>query len=153
MPDPLSPADSFARQVLFVMAGVFLLIGAASVLAPTLVSDFVNIELKDALARFDFRAVYGGLQLGLGLWIGVAALRKAWRLPALNLTMLALGGLLAGRLLSLALDAESPGVIGFGLMGLELAGLGVTVFAMIRLRRARAEEAAQERAAVQTEAP
>ncbi len=139
--------------MLFVIAAVFLLIGAASVLAPTMVSDFVNIELKDALARFDFRAVYGGLQLGLGLWIGVAALRKPWRLPALNLAALALGGLLLGRVLALLLDAESPGPIGYGLMGLEIAALGVTVFAMIRLRRARAEEVAQERAVAQTEAP
>ncbi len=135
------------------MAAVFLGIGAASVFAPTVVADFVNIKLEDALARFDFRAVYGGLQLGLGLWIGVAALRKAWRLPALNLTALALGGLLLGRALALALDAESPGPIGFGIMGLEVAGLAVTAFAMVRLRRARAEEVAQERAVAQTEAP
>ncbi len=135
------------------MAAVFLGIGAASVFAPTVVADFVNIKLEDALARFDFRAVYGGLQLGLGLWIGVAALRKAWRLPALNLTALALGGLLLGRALARALDAESPGPIGFGIMGLEVAGLAVTAFAMVRLRRARAEEVAQERAVAQTEAP
>jgi hypothetical protein len=114
-------------------------------------ADFVNIELKDALARFDFRAVYGGLELGIGVSLIVAALRKPWRQPALNMACLVLGGLILGRLISVSID-ESPGVVGWVLLGLEVALVGVAGFASLRLQRARAEERAQAVAKEQTAA-
>ncbi len=143
----LHPADAFARQVLVLTGAIFASIGLASLFVPNLVADFVNIRLDDALARFDFRAVFGGLQTGIGAFVIVAALRKAWRLPALNMASLALGGLLLGRVVSLAVD-ESPGLIGWTLLGLEVALISVILFSFLRLHRARAEERAEERAQV-----
>lgn len=151
-PTALHPADRFARQVLILMGAVCLFIGLASLFAPGSVADFVNIELKDATARFDFRAVYGGLDLGIGVFLVVAALRKPWRLPALNMASLVFGGLTLGRVVSLAID-EKPGVVGWGLMGLEVVLLAIAAFALVRLHRARAEERAQERADEQSAAP
>jgi hypothetical protein len=148
----LHPADVFARQILILIGAVWLLIGAASLFMPNGVADFMNIRLDDALARFDFRAVYGGLQLGIGVFLVGAALRKPWRLPALNMANLVLGGLILGRVVSLAID-EPPGIIGFVLLGLEVALLAVAVFALLRLHRARAEERAVVRADEQSAAP
>ena len=147
----LHPADRFARQVLVIAGAACLTIGLASLFAPVAVADFVNIELKDSLARFDFRAVYGGLDLGIGAFLVIAALRKPWRLPALNMSCLVFGGLILGRVVSLALD-EGPGVVGWVLMGLEVAVLAISAAALLRLHGARAEERAQERAAEQSAA-
>lgn len=154
MADPssaLHPADVFARQLLVLTGAIFAGIGLASLFAPDLVADFLNMRLDDALARFDFRAVYGGLQCGIGAFLVVSALRTPWRMPALNLSLLVLTGLIFGRLVSVAID-EPPGVTGWILLGLEVSLIAVLAFGWVRLKRARAEQEAQAVAAAQTAA-
>jgi uncharacterized protein DUF4345 len=64
----------------------------------------VGIELPSVHARADYRAIYGGSQIGLGLFFIWAACHPGWRgagLAALGLFALGFG---IARLLSLALD-------------------------------------------------
>jgi hypothetical protein len=64
----------------------------------------VGIELLSAQARADYRSIYGGAQICIGLFFCLAASRPAWRqagLAALSLFVLGFG---VTRLASLGLE-------------------------------------------------
>ena len=101
-------------------AAGFVLFGLVLLAAPDTLA-LVDIAPSTATARSDLRAIFGGLELGFGVWLALATRRPAWHEPALLAQLLALGGAVAGRLASLALDGV-PRPITFALGGLELAG-------------------------------
>ena len=78
------------------------------------------------------RAVYGGLELGLGVFFAAAVTRPAWHRPGLLLAALAFGGLAAGRLVAW-LVVGLPEPLGLALHAAEVLGLGL---ALVALRRA-----------------
>ncbi len=82
----------------------------------------VDLAPGTPTGRSDLRAIFGGMELGVGAFLAVAAGRPAWHGPALLAQALALSGALAGRLVSLALDGV-PRPITFGFAALEAAGV------------------------------
>jgi hypothetical protein len=52
---------------------------------------------SDAVVRAELSALYGGLELGLGVFFLLAAVRGRWVVPALALQICAFGGLALGR--------------------------------------------------------
>lgn len=84
--------------------------GVAYLIRSDRMARMVGIELRSAPARADYRAIYGGAQVGLGLFFIWAACRSSWRgagLAALGLFALGFG---IARLLSLALDRSGRDV-------------------------------------------
>ena len=65
---------------------------------------FLVITATGAPAATEFRAFYGGLEVGLGLLMLVAAAKPEWRSAGLWLVIATNGGIAAGRLLGVALD-------------------------------------------------
>ena len=95
--------------------------GVAYLVDSHVMARMVGIALPSAGARADYRAIYGGAQVGIGFFFALAAWRPAWHEPGLAaLALFALGfGIV--RLASLALDRirrDPQWVVG----ALEIAG-------------------------------
>ena len=121
----LSSVSLSLAAVAFVGAGL------AFVAAPGLLA-LVDLVPTTATARSDVRAVFGGLELGVGAWLALCVRRPAWHRPALVAQALAFGGLAAARLLSLGLDGV-PRAVTFALWVPELAGMALALLALRRL--------------------
>ena len=133
-----------AQWVLALSALPFLAIGLAFAIAPGEMGPLVSIDVADSTADNDIRAVYGGLQIGVGLFLALCVRRSEWLRPGLALQMMVFAGLLLGRTVSLG-AAGPPTTIGFVLSIGEVLGLVAGVIAQDRLRAAdaRAADAAQ----------
>ncbi|WP_397608219.1 DUF4345 family protein [Silanimonas sp.] len=64
----------------------------------------IGITATGAPAATEFRAFYGGLEVGLGLLMLVAAAKPDWRMAGLWLVIATNGGIAAGRLVGVAVD-------------------------------------------------
>ena len=64
----------------------------------------IGISATGAPAPTEFRAFYGGLEVGLGLLLLAAASRPDWRTAGLWLVIATNGGIAAGRLIGVAID-------------------------------------------------
>jgi len=59
-----------AKQiVLSFYAALFILFGIAGLVSPALISSIINFELHTPTSKVEFMATYGGLFLGLGLFL------------------------------------------------------------------------------------
>lgn len=121
---------TFARLVLIVSAALFLGFGGWLALAPEALGRFVRVDTADAVTRTEIRAFYGGLEIGLGLFLLIGACIRRWIAAALVAVILAFGGTAAGRALGLVLDApQAPAVLAFLLVEVALAILGAAALA------------------------
>lgn len=120
---------TFARIVLIGSTGVFAVIGIGFIVMPHALAPLVGIELTNVTADNDFRAVYGGVPAGLGVFLALALRRPEWELPALYVVLLTLGGLAASRVLSWWL-AGWPAPIAFGLHAMEISGIVMAAIAI-----------------------
>ncbi len=121
-----------ARTVLGLFGFVFVGVGIYFLCYPTAGADVVGIRLDTPMGRADLRAVYGGLDLAIGLLL----LRSAYRsdvLSGLRVQTYAFGGLLLGRALGQALDNPSDTLVA-RLFAIELCGLVSALVASRRLR-------------------
>jgi hypothetical protein len=127
-------AERFARLVLGLSALAFAGIGAAFLLAPEAMAARVGLSLAGATAANDVRAVYGGLQLGVGACLAWLARRPDSLRAGLTLQLFGFGGLAAARFASLLLDGH-PGALGLALHGAELVAIALGIAARARLPR------------------
>jgi hypothetical protein len=82
------------------------------------------------VTRTEIRAFYGGLEVGLGLFLLIAASIRRWIAAGLVAVILGFGCTAAGRALGLVLDApEAPGVLIFLLVELVFALLAAVALA------------------------
>lgn len=112
----------FARVILALSAIPFALIGVAFTLFPVEMGAVVGVSLADATAIADVRAVYGGLQLGCALFLGLAAANTEWTRAGLAAQLALYGGLALARVYSYA-AAGMPSALGLALHAGEIAGL------------------------------
>ncbi len=125
----------FARIVLGLLAFVYGVLALAFLASPVFFAALVDISLTSTTADNDFRAVYGGVSLGLALFFVASLSRPAWFRPALTAAALIFGCMVAARVLSWAL-AGFPAGIAYGLQLSEAAGFALTLLALQRLSRA-----------------
>ncbi len=92
-----------------------------------------GISASGAPAATEFRAFYGGLELGLGALLLAASLRPAWRVPGLWLVLAANGGIALGRLVGVAVDGVWVPFFAYALVW----ELGFAALAAAGLRRPR----------------
>lgn len=84
----------------------FLLIGANTFHDPLAAMAAVELNINSVSALNELRANYGGLQIGIGLFLLAGLCCKTMTRPALLAQALIVGGLAAGRLVSIALDGQ-----------------------------------------------
>ncbi|HSJ95551.1 MAG TPA: DUF4345 family protein [Myxococcota bacterium] len=132
----MSDAQRFARLVLAAGALAFAAPGACFLLWPDRFAALLGIAHAGSLARSDVRAVFGGLELGVGVVLAACALRRERRADGLALLLATAGAMLAARLLSLARDG-SPGPLGAALGAIETLLVVSAAVGWRRLRAAR----------------
>lgn len=127
-------AEMFPRVVLWIDALTYLGLGAWLAVDPATSLRGVNVGITAPPGQTELRAMYGGLELGLGAFLALAATRPAWREAGLWMAALSVGGLGTARGLSALLDASSPMLWGF--VALELGATALNAAAIVAQRRA-----------------
>lgn len=93
------------RTFVLLLAGLgFLSFGAWFLIDPISPLAAIGITVSGDPAATEFRAFYGGLELGLAAFLITAAFRPSWRMPGLWLALLSNGGIALGRLIGVAVD-------------------------------------------------
>lgn len=126
----------FPKVVLWIDALIYAGLGAWLVVDPVASLAGVGVTVSAPAGVTELRAMYGGLELGLGAFLALTALRPAWREAGLWMAALSVGGLGLARGLSAALDAASPMLWGF--VALELTATALNAAAIVALRRSAA---------------
>ena len=109
-----------ALVVFFALNGLLWVIwGITCLLAPQawsgdVIPGMAVFDLTEAVARTEIRAMYGGLQIAIGLLAVVAIFRPEHRATTLLLYVMALSGLALSRLYGLILE-DSNELIAFGI--------------------------------------
>jgi hypothetical protein len=124
-----------ARFSIFLTILIYLIIGFWCLLAPVQTSSGVEIQLPTTTALVDFRATYGGMLVGIGIFF-IICLKETYIRLGLNLQSLSLGGLAFGRLVGLALDGMPKPLIIYFLIA-EIAAVILAVVALWRLEKNR----------------
>ena len=83
---------NLARFSLYVVAVVFLGLGAMSLIAPMNLTALVEIAMPTRIAVMEVRGVYGGFFFGTGFFFFLFARREAWFRPGLIAQASILGG-------------------------------------------------------------
>lgn len=102
---------SFPQAVIAIDALIFLGLGAAMLYDPLPLLTGVGVGAvgpQSVAAPTELRAMYGGLEIGLGLSCLLGLRRPAWQAPTLAMCTLALAGLGSGRLIGILLDGATP---------------------------------------------
>jgi hypothetical protein len=120
-----------AAVSLTLAAAGFVAFGLALLVAPGLLA-LVDLEPVTPTARSDARAIFGGMELGVGVLLALCARRPEWHRVGLTAQGVALGGAVTGRLVSLAVDG-APRPVTFALAALELVGAALAAVALRKL--------------------
>ena len=125
--------DVFARFTLWLAAVGFLAFGAWLLLAPLHALGLMGVEASGAVAAVEFRAFYGGVQLGTAALFIVAAVHAPWRRFGLWLCLAVFGGIAAARVSGMAAEGVATGA----LLAALAVELGLAVMAGVALRGLR----------------
>ena len=98
------------RIVLWVMGLGFVAFGVAYLVDPHGMMEIVGLALTSPAAAADIRAIYGGLQLSLGLFLLACARRDDWTTPGLLASCYAFSFVAGCRLAGVARDHATDGV-------------------------------------------
>jgi hypothetical protein len=125
-------AQLFGTVVLAAGGLFFLLTTWSSATAPGQFAAKLGLTIADAGGLNEIRAQYAGFFLAAALMCGAALMSWLPRQAALLTMIVIFGGLIAGRLVSLALDG---GIAGYGptilaLFFIDAAGLGLAIAAL-----------------------
>jgi hypothetical protein len=122
------------RITVALAALLFLGLGAAFTLWPVPMAAVVGIELHSATALTDLRAVYGGMNLGLGIYFIIAFTTAGGRRSALTALIAIFAGLGTIRVVGIAVDGPQDPIT-YVLLGGEVVGLAMSVAARLGIRR------------------
>jgi hypothetical protein len=111
----------------------FLGFGAYFLVQPGQVVRLLGLPTPPPILRAELAAVYGGLEVGVGVFLLLAAARGRWVVPGLGAQICVFGGLLLGRLAGRFMAGDG-GPWFLPLLLLEAAGLALGIAG---LRRAR----------------
>jgi hypothetical protein len=119
---------TLATAIVAINAAIWMGFGPAFYFWPEAIGEHLGISLQSPTALADFRAMYGGAPLGVGVFMAIGLRRAEWFKPALMVVILGTGGILLGRLISVAHD---PGIEAFqwAFIGLEVIMLAVAIWA------------------------
>ena len=107
------------KIVLGVTAAALISYGLICFFIPDIPAGYIGYLLTNADARIELIAMYGGLEIGLGLLCVVGLLKSRYEKPALLSISLLLGGLFLARVISLLLVDGAVTEYTYGAIGLE----------------------------------
>jgi hypothetical protein len=116
----------FARIVLALVALMHAAFGVAYMFWPIRMAAMTKMQLTAPIAVTEMRTFYGGLEIGLAIFLAFAIAREEWIVPGLALTALVYAGIVFARLLGMALDHSADGfllkIVSVEVLTLLLAG-------------------------------
>ena len=114
-------------------AAAFAGFGTALLVKPDILRK-VGIKPTDANARTEIRAMYGGLEIGFGVFFALAATKPEWRRPALAAIVCSIGALGATRIASAAAEGADPVMYGLAAPEITAATLAAVTLATKKAR-------------------
>ena len=112
-------------------AFLWLSYGIFCFLQPSFLEQAAGLVGNSATAVTEIRAMYGGLEVGIGAFCAVALVRSSLVRPALLMLCFLLSGLAGARLAGLVLDGSASGYT-LGALGFEIAS---AVIALVLVQR------------------
>lgn len=123
-------------QVLLLLnAAAFVFFGIKWFFSPVAMAGGLGIQLTNADAITDAQAVYGGLELGVGVFLGIGALRPAFLHAGLLVAALALSGLALCRGLGIVLSPAHVTGATTQLLVTDLTGALLNTLALVLFSR------------------
>jgi len=119
------------KIILWITAVSFAAYGVACLVWPALPADYAGLAINSGDAYSEMGAMYGGLQIGFGLFCLLGATRTGYFRPALVLLVLCVGLLALGRAYSTITGADPVGGYTWGAMAFEFS---TAILAAIALR-------------------
>lgn len=129
-----------ARFILILSALMYSALGVMCLWQPEMLLPHVGIIIKETITKSDIRTVYGGMELGLALFLWASVFAKGLLKSGLLLNFLLFLGLVGGRGFSYYYDGN-PGQLGLILGGIEVVGLLFSIIAMFKAGDATASGA------------
>jgi len=123
----------FVRWVLGIAAAIFLLLGIGFMFIPSNMIGAMDITAEPGKALADIRAVYGGLDLAVGILLAVCFFRKEFA-TGLAVSTLVCTCIFCGRLIGIAWDPARD-VLTFGLFASEVLGAVLSAVAWFLARQ------------------
>jgi len=128
------PTSGVPRAVLLALAAGFVAFGVAFLLSPAKLGALADLSTTSKLGLIELRAFYGGIEIGLGVFLAVTAMRREWQLPGLLCALLALLGVSAARIYGMTVEGW-PGPMVLAFLALELGGVVAAGFGLMRMKR------------------
>ena len=119
------------KVILWLSAVMFTGYGLLSLFSPTTPAGFAGLGILNGDGFAEVSAMYGGLQTGLGLYCGFAALNRELYRAGLLLLIFGIGALALARLLSLILSPDAVSAYTWGALGYESL---TTIVALLALK-------------------
>jgi hypothetical protein len=120
-----------ARFSLGATSLAFFIFGFWLLIAPEALAK-IGIQLANDSAKVEIRAMYGGFEIGMGVFFLLAAMRPEWFRPALVLQVVSLLGLGGVRLVTLLMAPDADRLL-YLFAGLELVAVVIGYLALRRL--------------------
>lgn len=119
------------KSILWISALVFIAYGLVSLISPAVPAGFAGLVISNGDAFAEIGAMYGGLQMGMGLFCLLAVNRLEYFRAGLALLVIVIGALALARLLSLLLSADPVTAYTWGALVYEcitalLAGIALS---------------------------
>lgn len=124
---------AFPRIVLGLSAFIYAAFGAAFLVAPVPMAATVGIPLSEPSAVIDFRATYGGFELGLAAFLAWCLAAQDRLRAGLMASALTIAGFAVTRLISIPIDGAPRQAI-YVALALEVTGVVLSVFALWQIR-------------------
>jgi len=119
------------RTLLWVNAGLFIAFGVGFALAPAYFAGLFTGDVPSTTsAAIDMRATYGGLGIGVGIWLLLSQGQTRLGLQGLCAV---LGAIAFGRALGLGIDGSANGFM-LAFLASEIGMLLLAFYAMRRIR-------------------
>lgn len=125
----------FARVVLVIQLLALLGLGLTYFVRPHEMANLSGMLLMSPAAATDMRAFYGGLQIGLAAFLGLALSRLDLTRAALTLLVLLYSSLALARIGGLWLDGGAQQTFNFYALLLEVVSAGLCFWALRGLPR------------------
>lgn len=116
-----------ARAYLILIGLTFLAFGVWLLQDPEALTRLIGLRMETVAARTEVRSFYGGLELGIGLFLVGCALRRQGVNVGLGLVACALGGAGLARLTSLVQDGRE----GWQMTAITVLEIGAAIIALI----------------------
>jgi hypothetical protein len=124
------------RAVLLLTAIGFLAFGLISLLSPSSVVGPMMVQLQVPMARAEIRAFYGGLEIGLAVFLFLAVKTPRYQEPAALMAAIGLGCVFLARMFGMAIELFLNSTLLFA-GAIELIAAAANFWAYRRLRASR----------------